>query len=61
MGGINLSLEDANDFITGADLPDSSELSEECDFQELPGSRFTDDDSQNLEDEKENIPLSSFQ
>ena len=61
MGGINLSLEDANDFITGADLPYSSELSEECDFQELPGSRFTDDDSENLEDEKENIPLSSFQ
>ena len=60
MSGINISLEDANDYITGADLPYSTDLLEECGFEELRGIRFADDDhSRNLEDEKENVALTS--
>ena len=58
-----INLEDACDFITGGDLSDLSDLSEESDFEELPGTHFTDDedDSHYLEDEEDDVPISSIQ
>ena len=55
-----INLEHAIDFITGGDL---SDLSEESDFEELPGTHFTDDedDSHDLEDEEDDVPISSIQ
>ena len=58
-----INLEDAIDFITGGDLSDVSDLSGESDFEELPGTHFTDDenDSHDLEDEEDDVPISSIQ
>ena len=58
-----INLEDAIDFITGGDLSDVSDLPEESDFEELPGTHFTDDenDSHDLEDEEDDVPISSIQ
>ena len=58
-----INLEDAIDFITGRDLSDLIDLSEESDFEELPGVHFKDDesDSHDLEDEEDNVPISSIQ
>ena len=49
------------DFITGGDLSDLSDLSEESDFEELPGTHFTDDEDVSLEDEGDDVPISSIQ
>ena len=58
-----INLEDAFDFMTGGDLSDLSDLSEESDFEELPGNYFTDDedDSHDLDDEEDDVPISSIQ
>ena len=57
------NLEDAIDFITGGDLSDLHDLSEESDFEELPGTHFTgdEDDLDDLEDEEDDVPISSIQ
>ena len=38
-------------------------MTEESDFEELPGTHFTDneDDSHDLEDEEDDVPISSIQ
>ena len=58
-----INLEDAFDFMTGGDLSDLSDLSEEYDFEELPSNYFTDDedDSHDLEDEEDDVTISSIQ
>ena len=58
-----INLEDAIDFITGGDLSDLHDLSEESDFEELPGTHFTgdEDDLDDLEDEEDDVPISSIQ
>ena len=58
-----INLEDAIDFITGGDLSDMNDLSEESDFEELPGTHFTgdEDDFDDLEDEEDDVPISSIQ
>ena len=58
-----INLEDAIDFITGRDLSDLIDLSEKSDFEELPGAHFKDDesDSPDLEDEEDDVPISSIQ
>ena len=58
-----INLEDAIDFITGRDLSDLIDLSEKSDFEELPGAHFKDDesDSHDLEDEEDDVPISSIQ
>ena len=56
-----INIEDAIDFITGGDLPDLSDLSEESDFEELPGAHFTDDEDDSLEDKEDDVPISSIQ
>ena len=40
-----------------------SDLSEESDFEELPGTHFTndEDDSHDLEDDEDDVPISSIQ
>ena len=44
-------------------MSDLSDLSDESDFEELPGTHFTDDEdhSRDLEDEEDNVPISSIQ
>ena len=44
-------------------MSDLSDLSYESDFEELPGTHFTDDEdhSRDLEDEEDNVPISSIQ
>ena len=44
-------------------MTDLSDLSEESDFEELPGAYFTDDEdeSHDLEDDEEDVPISSIQ
>ena len=44
-------------------MTDLSDLSEESDFEELPGTHFTEDedDSHDLEDEEGDVPISSNQ
>ena len=56
-----INIEDAIDFITGGDLSDLRDLSEESDFEELPGTHFTDDEDVSLEDEEDDVPISSIQ
>ena len=56
-----INVEDAIGFITGGDLSDLSDLSEESDFEELPGTHFTDDENVSLEDEEDDVPTSSIQ
>ena len=56
-----INIEDAIDFITGGDLSDLSDLSEESDFEELPGTHFTDDEDVSLEDKEDDVPISSIQ
>ena len=58
-----MNLEDAIELITGGDLSDLSDLSEESDFEELPGTHFTDDedDSHGLEDAEDDVLISSIQ
>ena len=58
-----MNLEDAIELITGRDLSDLSDLFQESDFEELPGTQFTDDedDSHDLEDAEDDVPISSIQ
>ena len=68
MSSKKINIEDATDFINGGDLSDLSEdlsnlsdLSEKSDFEELPGTHFTDDEDVSLEDEEDDVPISSIQ
>ena len=56
-----INIEDAIDFITGGDLSDLIDLSEESDFEKLPETHFTDDEDVSLEDEEDDVPISSIQ
>ena len=44
-------------------MSDLHDLSEESDFEELPGTHFTgdEDDLDDLEDEEDDVPISSIQ